>query len=77
MSMTCPIVTIETENGPVDINESDYDSAVHTLYRAESNGPNKGTVAWYKQELDATGIEYPADSNKATLEMIYDGSNGA
>lgn len=31
MSETCPIVTIETENGPVDINEADYDPSKHRL----------------------------------------------
>ena len=32
MSDTCETVTIETEAGPVLINESDYDKKVHTLY---------------------------------------------
>jgi hypothetical protein len=31
MSGSCPIVTIKTANGPVDINESDFDPAVHEL----------------------------------------------
>lgn len=31
MSEVCEIVTIETENGKVDINKSDYDPKIHTL----------------------------------------------
>ena len=34
MNMTCPVVTIVTDNGPVEINECDYDSKVHKLYKA-------------------------------------------
>lgn len=30
--MICPTVTIETKNGPVDINESDFDSKIHKLF---------------------------------------------
>ena len=35
-----PIVTIQTSNGPVDINESDYDPAKHNLAGA-SKAPAK------------------------------------
>lgn len=31
MAGTCPTVTIETENGPVDINESDFDAKTMKL----------------------------------------------
>ena len=37
--MYCPIVTIETKNGPVDINESDFDSKKHKLYVEKSPKP--------------------------------------
>ena len=36
MHGTCPVVTIETENGPVDINKSDFDSKTMKLYEAET-----------------------------------------
>ena len=31
MSDTCEVVTIETENGPVEINKSDFDGKIHKL----------------------------------------------
>ena len=31
MSDTCEVVTIETENGDVEINKSDFDEKKHTL----------------------------------------------
>jgi hypothetical protein len=31
MSQTCEVVTIQTENGPVQINKSDYDASKHKL----------------------------------------------
>ena len=34
--MICPIVTIETKNGPVEINESDYDPKVHKLHKKKT-----------------------------------------
>jgi hypothetical protein len=36
MSDSCPTVIIVTENGPVIINESDYDPAVHTLAEGQT-----------------------------------------
>lgn len=35
MSDIVPIITIETENGPVDINLSDFDPAVHKVAGGE------------------------------------------
>ena len=35
MSDVCPVVVIETENGPVEINKSDFDPKVHTLFEAD------------------------------------------
>jgi hypothetical protein len=29
---TCKTVTIKTKNGPVEINESDFDAKVHVLW---------------------------------------------
>lgn len=31
--MKLPIVVIETENGPVEMNESDFDEKIHKLYK--------------------------------------------
>lgn len=36
MSDVVPIITIETENGPVDINMSDFDPSVHKVAGGES-----------------------------------------
>lgn len=85
--MRVSTVIINTKNGAVLINESDYDKEIHDLFVAESdagelpNGggaevelPNAGTVAWYKLQLDNDGVDYPGDANKATLKMILDGS---
>jgi|GEM_PF-6416580 hypothetical protein len=35
MSDAIPTVTIETKNGPCDINECDFDPAKHTKYGAK------------------------------------------
>lgn len=32
---TCPTVTIDTPQGPTDINQSDFDPAKHTLHSAK------------------------------------------
>lgn len=36
MSETCPTVTIETKNGPVVINECDFDSDSMKLYKEKA-----------------------------------------
>lgn len=41
MSDVCETVTIQTENGPVDINKSDYDEKVHNL-AGESKPEKRG-----------------------------------
>lgn len=35
MSETCPTVTIQTENGPVDINECDFDPNTQVLWSGD------------------------------------------
>lgn len=39
MSGAVPIITIKTENGPVDINMSDFDPAVHKVYQENKTAP--------------------------------------
>lgn len=41
MSGTCPIVTIKTKDGPVDINAHHYDPKVHTLHENSDKVPEK------------------------------------
>jgi hypothetical protein len=43
MSNTCETVIIETENGPVTINKSDYDPKTHTL-QGEKKEPVKRVI---------------------------------
>ena len=45
MSEILPTVTIETENGPVRINESDYDAATMKLVSATVTPPPVAPVA--------------------------------
>jgi len=74
MGMRCETVTIETENGPVVINESDFDGSVHELFKAdESNqGSNHGTKAWLQEQLKEVGIVYNTGDNKAELQSLLD-----
>lgn len=44
MSGAVPIITIETENGPVDINMSDFDPAVHKVAGSEASN-NEAQIA--------------------------------
>tara|TARA_R110000782_G_scaffold226713_1_gene313506 strand:+ start:506 stop:655 length:150 start_codon:yes stop_codon:yes gene_type:complete len=43
MSETCKVVTIKTENGLVEINESDFDKSIHKLahYKSKPSKANK------------------------------------
>jgi hypothetical protein len=36
------------------------------------DGPAEGTVKWYRQELDALGVEYPSEALKAELVTLYE-----
>lgn len=66
-------VTIATENGPVTINESDFDEKVHELAKvADSNGDGKVTVKELKAKLDEMGVEYDSKANKASLEALLE-----
>jgi hypothetical protein len=73
MHGTCPTVIIETVNGPVTINQSDYDPALHklfvepTLKVVEQNGAwfvvqNDGSLA---ENFNAAGYKKQADAEKA------------
>jgi hypothetical protein len=44
MSQTCKVVTIKTKNGPVEINESDFDESKHKL-EFKTLSVNKSTKA--------------------------------
>lgn len=43
MSENCPTVIIATKNGPVVMNESEYDPKVHTLFKepVKKSAPKK------------------------------------
>ena len=41
MSDICETVTIETENGPVEINKSDYDEKIHKSPPKKKAAPKK------------------------------------
>jgi hypothetical protein len=40
MSQVCKVVTIKTKNGPVEINESDFDKSKHKLESDKSKPVN-------------------------------------
>jgi len=69
--MKCSTVVIETENGPVVINESDFDEDQHKLF-VESNEPKEGTVSWLKSELESLEVEIPEGAKKAELQELLD-----
>lgn len=41
MSGAVPVITIETENGPVDINLSDFDPAIHKVAGGETSSDDQ------------------------------------
>lgn len=61
-------VTIETENGPVRINRSDFDASVHTLAGDEK----------LEQDIDATAsaIELAEEHNVDLADVEGSGANG-
>jgi hypothetical protein len=74
MSNICPVVTIETENGPVEINKSDFDPEMHELFgvgKADKE-PKEGTVDWYKSQLDELGVDWSEASLKDDYIALYD-----
>jgi hypothetical protein len=74
MSNVCPVVTIETENGPVEINKSDFDSEKHELFGQvkKDKEPKEGTVDWYKDQLDDLNIDHSEISIKADYIVLYE-----
>lgn len=43
-NQTCPTVVIETDNGPVEINESDFNKDEHTIFKGDKKHNPDGTL---------------------------------
>lgn len=69
MSNTCETVTIETENGPVIINKSDFDESIHTL----ATELKEGSKEWLVKQLESAGFGVDPASTKAQLQAMFDG----
>jgi hypothetical protein len=73
MSDTCPTVTIRTEDGPVIINDSDFDPKVHTLHvageapAAAETDLDGMTAAELRAYIEANGGTAPSNAKKAEL----------
>lgn len=79
MSEILPTVTIVTENGPVVINESDFDPEEHMLYDPEAESTDEGDDeidldamdrAELREVLDAHGIEYDGRAGEDKLREM-------
>ncbi len=68
--MRVPTVKIVTENGPIVINESDYQPDLHEIYEVETHNP--GTADWYRDELTAIGVDFDVNMNKPELKALYE-----
>ena len=74
MSEICETVTIETENGPVDINKSDL-TKDHKLCTGKSEGSISGIpakIADIRAALTERGIEFDADLGKPELKELLE-----
>lgn len=84
MSGACPVVRIvwpanAEYGGFVEINESDFDPEIHTLFEegstADSNGDGKVSIGELRDALTARGIEFDPKAKKAALQALLDGAN--
>lgn len=66
--MTCPTVMIETPNGPMTINESDYDPNVHKKWRAP-DAPKLGRPPKDKPEFVKAAEAAEAASSAAAAAV--------
>lgn len=73
MTDTCETVTIETENGPVDINKSDYDENIHNLAGESKAELKEGSKPWLIEQLKAADVDFDGSLNKAELKALFDG----
>lgn len=70
---SCAVVTIETENGPVEINESDFNPEIHKLADLSESKPapiNPSTVT------EPPPVINPADSSDETDSDDGEGVEG-
>lgn len=74
MSDLLPTVTVNINDEPVVINESDLTND-HELWEAdtESETPNEGTKDWYKLQLDNAGLAYSPKNTVAELKEFCKG----
>jgi|GEM_PF-4291256 predicted component of type VI protein secretion system len=67
---SCPVVQVKSKgpDGFTEINESDFDPTIHTLYAATAYA--EMTVKQLMEVLDAAGIDAPEHAKKADLVAL-------
>lgn len=70
----CPTVMIQTKDGPVMINESEYDPKAHTLVGEEKKPPAPPTMT--RSEFEALSDEERAETAKAGVQIVDDPKGG-
>lgn len=71
MSDVLEVVTIKTENGPVDINKKDYDAEVHTLWEAETVVEKFDRNAT-KDYLTSMGVQFAKNISNDDLAKLLE-----
>lgn len=67
MSDAIPTITIDTENGPVVINMSDFDPTVHKIAGAEPSFDREAAVAY----LNEKGVQFAKNiGEKKLIELV-------
>ena len=74
----CPVVQVVSEahaqyGGFVEINESDFDPKVHTLFDPEAAKKALNT-AELREALTAKGVAFPEAAKKAELQSLLEKS---
>lgn len=70
MNEIVPTVEIETENGPVRINESDYDKTKHKLVGETSSKTDEFDRQAAIEVLEKAGVQFSKRSKNETLEKL-------
>lgn len=73
----CTVKICDGHGDYIVINESDFDADKHDLYQADkpaatADDLKEGSVAWYKAELTARGVEIPQGAKKGDLKALYE-----
>jgi len=72
MSDSLPTVVISTTNGPVIINESDFDPKIHVLFEAPAQEADAFDRKGAKEYLDSLGVQYAKNIKDDALAQLVE-----